>query len=63
LVFDTPTVLGGKMVGCENLTVSRVIPDQLPPGEYQLRVVFKYKVSHFQEKSITKFTEPFEVIE
>jgi hypothetical protein len=63
LVFDTPTVLGGKMIGCENITVSRVIPEQLPPGDYQLRVVFRYKVSHLQERSITKFSERFTVLE
>jgi len=63
LIFEKPSSVASRDVGCHTVDVGVLVPSELPSGEYFLRNIFTYKVNPIREVIIVKDTEIFKVIE
>ena len=63
VIFHLPTRISNTPVGCKKVWVPIKLPEILPPGEYYISAVAKYKVNPVREITKTFKTETFKIIE
>jgi hypothetical protein len=61
LVFSTPAFLTDNPEGCHQIISQTVVPKELMPGTYRLRIIKIYHLNPIRDYSITVETEPFTV--
>lgn len=62
--YDTylDTTIGSRQKGCQDVTVSVLIPLETPSGIYSIQTITSYKYTEFRTITVTFETEKFQVI-
>ena len=63
IIFETPTGRGVVTRGCHKQIVNNIVPMNLLPGKYRMKVVVDYKVNPIRNIIYNNITEEFTVIE
>lgn len=62
LIYTMATVTNDNPIGCHTVTSITLIPQELPPGTYRLRITKTYHLNPIRDFTITNETEEFNVI-
>ena len=63
LLFSTPTMVTNRSMGCNTITVSIEVPQELPVGTYHLANTYLFEVNPVRKIIISENTEEFKVVE
>lgn len=63
LIFITPETTTNRAVGCHSISISIVIPKELPVGIYHLHNIYKFEVNPIRTIVLMHDSENFTVIE
>ena len=63
LIFTMPDTVQNNELGCHTIVANTLVPMELPPGKYYLRIIKNYKVNPIRTITETFRTEEFEVVE
>jgi hypothetical protein len=56
------TIVSDNEIGCHTLIATTLIPQELPPGDYRLRIVKTYHLNPLRDFTLTTETEEFTII-
>lgn len=59
VVFETPKTVGVVENGCGSVIADAYIPRAIPPGNYSIKTVARYKVNPIRTIEVVNYTEPF----
>ena len=62
VIFNTPSMITDRTVGCHTVTPLMNVPPELLPGKYRVQVIYIYEVNPIRTITIKHETEDFEVI-
>ena len=63
LIYVMPSTITNRPQGCHTMTVSVLIPLEIPIGTFIMEQVYKIQVNPIRSVTIIQNTEPFEVVE
>jgi hypothetical protein len=62
IIYSTPITNVNNNIGCHSNIVFVEVPENLPVGDYTLRIVFKYHINPIRTIELIKDTEQFSVV-
>lgn len=63
LIYVSPSTIVNRPKGCNSFDIAVKIPEELPPGKYQMEMSYQYQINPVRVITIKHNTEEFEVRE